>query len=116
MDAGGRGDLKLYEGRLVDIAFLTEIGDLIDEMAGKNRRGRDQIRAYFDFKRTHIHITRLEAQSGVFTLLGQARVYFNQQVRALFDAGVLNGVTLRYLLSGTFSDYVLRRAQARDTL
>lgn len=114
VDAGGRGDIKLYEGRFVDVAFLTELGDLLDNMKGNNRRGRDLINVFFNFKRTHVHFTRITAKSGALTVIGQARLFFDQRVKALFDAGILNSITRRYVVEGTLWDYNMRKAGVKD--
>ena len=122
-DSNGRGKVKMYEARLADIPFLTELGDLFDSKREEGRRGRDEVTADFRFLRTHAFLDRFTANSGVVGAFGQGRVYFDQRLNLLFRAGplewfikVVNGdqdnrfsrLLTQYRLQGTFSEYDFR--------
>ncbi|MEM1108131.1 MAG: hypothetical protein AAGH99_05505 [Planctomycetota bacterium] len=122
VDSNGRGNLKLYEGRLADVPFLTEIGDMIDEMAGPNRRGRDVVEVDMIFRRTHAFLRNFTATSGPVKAIGQGRVFFDGRLNLLFRAGplerigVTGGVLPQYRFSGTFKDNSLRLVGSKARL
>ncbi len=123
VDANGGGSLRFYEARLADIPFLTEFGDLIDPKRDEGRRGRDEVTAEFDFRRTNAFIDRFTATSGAIGAMGQGRIHFDQRMNLLFRAGPLerlqallggsggdrfSSLLSQYRAYGTFTDYSVR--------
>ncbi|MEM1353676.1 MAG: AsmA-like C-terminal region-containing protein [Planctomycetota bacterium] len=86
----GQGQARLWRGRIAQIAVIS---DVIDFMAGRGdlrrRRddGSDQGEARFRLRGDHIYFEDLEIIGSWFAMRGRGKVYFNNRLDMVLNAG-----------------------------
>lgn len=90
---GGGGELHLNEGRLVSLPLIAVLLRAAEALpVGQNLQHQDRARARFNFHGEFVQFDEIAITSGLGTMDGDGRVFYDQRLDLIFRAGLTERV------------------------